>query len=423
MLDIKFIRENPDLVKKNMKKKFQDPKVVDDFLSHDKNLRLLKKKIDDLRSERNKLSEQINKAKKQGKEADGFLMQAKNIPIKIKDLEKEKQRSEQVFNELLVQIPNIIHDSVPLGKDENENKEIKKWGAIPKFDFPIKNHVDICEDLGIADFEASAETTGHGFYFLEGDLAMLNQALIRFAIDFMHKKGYHYIETPLMLKNQVLAASLDTEEFARTIYELKDDDLALIGTAEYSLLARYMGTTFLEKELPKKVFSYSMCFRKEIGSHGINEKGLWRTHQFNKVEQVIFCAPEDSYKMYDELLKNSEEIMQALNLPYRVLEMCSGDLAPWKAKSADVEVWRSTTKDYGEVMSLSNCTDYQVRDLNIRLDRKGKREVVHALNNTALATSRIMVAILEHYQNKDGSVAIPKVLVPYMNGIKKIVKK
>ena len=423
MLDIKFIRENPDLVKKNMKKKFQDPKVVDDFLSHDKNLRLLKKKIDDLRSERNKLSEQINKAKKQGKEADGFLMQAKNIPIKIKDLEKEKQRSEQVFNELLVQIPNIIHDSVPLGKDENENKEIKKWGAIPKFDFPIKNHVDICEDLGIADFEASAETTGHGFYFLEGDLAMLNQALIRFAIDFMHKKGYHYIETPLMLKNQVLAASLDTEEFARTIYELKDDDLALIGTAEYSLLARYMGTTYLEKELPRKVFSYSMCFRKEIGSHGINEKGLWRTHQFNKVEQVIFCAPEDSYKMYDELLKNSEEIMQALNLPYRVLEMCSGDLAPWKAKSADVEVWRPTTKDYGEVMSLSNCTDYQVRDLNIKLDREGRREVVHALNNTALATSRIMVAILEHYQNKDGSVTIPKVLVPHMNGIKKIAKR
>lgn len=423
MLDIKFIRENPDLVKKNMEKKFLDTKVVDDFLRHDKNLRLLKKKIDDLRSERNKVSEQINKAKKEGKEVDGLVMQAKNIPIKIKDLEKQLQRDENVINSLLIQIPNIIHDSVPLGKDESENKEIKKWGAIPKFDFPIKNHVDICEDLGIADFEASARTTGNGFYFLEGELGLLNQALIRFAIDFMYKKGYNYIETPLMLKKQVLLASLDIEEFAKTIYELKDDDLALIGTAEYSLLARYMGATFLEKDLPLKVFSYSMCFRKEIGSHGINEKGLWRTHQFNKVEQVIFCRPEESYKMYDELLKNSEEIMQALNLPYRVLEMCSGDLAAWKAKSADVEVWRPTTKDYGEVMSLSNCTDYQVRDLNIRLDRKGQREVVHALNNTVLATSRLMVAILEHCQNKDGSVTIPRVLVPYMSDIKKIAKK
>ncbi|KYK26294.1 serine--tRNA ligase [Euryarchaeota archaeon SM23-78] len=423
MLDIKFIRENPDLVKKNMKKKFQDPKVVDDFLEIDEQWRKLRGEIDNLRHERNKISEDINKAKKAGKDVKSLVKKAKAIPDKIKKTEEKQAKLEKQLMALLPKIPNIIHESVPIGRDETQNKVIKNWGKIVNFDFPVKSHVEICESLGIADFEASAKTTGNGFYFLEGELALLNQALIRFALDFMHKKGYYYIETPLMLKNRVLAASLDTEEFARTIYELKDEDLALIGTAEYSLLARYIGTTFTQKDLPKKVYSYSMCFRKEIGSHGINEKGLWRTHQFNKVEQVIFCASEDSYKMYDELLKNSEEIMQALNLPYRVLEMCSGDLAPWKAKSADIEVWRPTTRDYGEVMSLSNCTDYQVRDLNIKLDRQGKREVVHALNNTALATSRIMVAILENYQNKDGTIKVPKMLVPYMNGIKVIGKK
>ncbi|MBW2990773.1 serine--tRNA ligase [Candidatus Woesearchaeota archaeon] len=423
MLDIKFIRENPDLIKKNLKKKFQDPKVVDDFLKTDAEWRKLRAKIDTLRHERNKISEEINKAKKAGKNVKALVKKAKSIPGDIKKAEEKQVKIEKQMLSLLPKIPNIIHESVPIGKNEKENKVIKKWGKLPKFDFPIKNHVQICEELGIADFEASAKTSGHGFYFLEGELGLLNQALIRFALDFMQKKGYHYIETPLMLKKPILSASLDTQEFANTIYEIKDEDLALIGTTEYALLARYIGTTFLEKDLPKKVYSYSMCFRREIGSHGINEKGLWRTHQFNKVEQVILCVPEDSYKMYDELLKNSEEIMQKLDLPYRVLEMCSGDLAPWKTKSADIEVWRPTTKNYGEVMSLSNCTDYQVRDLNIKLDRQGRREVVHALNNTALATSRIMVAILEHHQNKDGSITIPKALRHYMGGIKVIGKK
>ncbi|MBU1198404.1 MAG: serine--tRNA ligase [Nanoarchaeota archaeon] len=423
MLDIKFIRENPALCKDNMKKKFQDPKVVDDFLKTDEQWRKLRAEIDTLRHDRNKISEEINKAKKAGKDVKAIVKKAKDIPNIIKKNEEKQAKLQKQLLPLLAKIPNIMHESVPIGKDDTQNPEIKKWGKPPKFSFPIKNHVEICESLGIADFEASAKSSGNGFYYLEGDLALLNQALIRFAVDFMQKKGYYYIETPIMLKNEILAASLDTEEFAKTIYEVKDEGLALIGTAEYSLLARYTGATFLEKDLPKKVFSYSMCFRKEIGSHGINEKGLWRTHQFNKVEQVIFCAPEDSYKMYDELLKNSEEIMQTLDLPYRVIEICSGDLAAWKTKSADVEVWRPTTKEYGEVMSLSNCTDYQVRNLNIRVDRQGKRELVHALNNTALATSRIMVAILENFQNKDGTVTVPKALVPYMPGKIKIIGK
>ena len=423
MLSAKFVRENPDVCKENMKKKFLDPKVVDEFLKHDKVLRSKKQNIDLLRSNRNKLSEDINKAKKEGKDIKSILAEVKSIPDKIKKLEEDYFHVEEICNQKLAGIHNIMHKSVPVGKDESKNPTIKEWGKKKEFSFPIKNHVELCEELGVADFESSAQTSGNGFYFLHGSLALLNQALIRFAIDFMAKKGYEYVETPLMLKKEVLSASLNTEEFAQTIYEVDGEDLALIGTAEYSLLARYSGSTFTETDLPKKVFSYSMCFRKEIGSHGINEKGLWRTHQFNKVEQVILCKPEESYKLYGELMKNSEEILQALKLPYRIIEICSGDLAAWKTKSADLEVWRPTTKEYGEVMSLSNCTDYQVRDLNIKLDRKGQVEIVHALNNTALATSRIMVAIIENYQQKDGSVVIPDVLVPYMPGnIKKMSK-
>jgi len=280
--------------------------------------------------------------------------------------------------------------------------------------------VEICEDLDIADFDISSDVSGNGFYYLKNELAILNQALIRFTIDFMRKKKYEYIETPLMLRKSIFAE--DTATFAQSIYEIKDEDTALIGTAEHALLAMHINQVFREKDLPKKYFAYSMCFRKEIGAHGINEKGLWRTHQFNKVEQFIFCTPEDSEALYEELLANSENILKELELPYRVIELCTGDLATWKHRSHDLEVWRPTTKSYGEIMSLSNLTDYQARDLNIKFRRKDHNEVVHTLNNTALASSRIMVAILENNQNKDGSINIPKVLHKY-TGFKKIEKK
>ncbi len=424
MLSIKFVRENPDLCKENMKKKGLDHKIVDDFLKKDSDWRKLRGSIDSLRAERNKVSEEINKAKKAGKDAKKFIEKAKSIPKEIKSFEEKQETIQKKMIDLLTKIPNIMHKSVPLGKDDSDNPEIKKWGKPKRFGFPIKNHVELCEELGIADFESSAGTSGNGFYFIEGELALLNQALIRFTIDFMHKKGYKYIETPLMVKESFITAAADKETLKDSIYYLKDEDLCLIGTSEHSILARYSGKTFTENNLPLKMFSYSMCFRREIGSHGINEKGLWRTHQFNKIEQFIFCSQEESYKYYDELLNNSEEILQELKLPYRIIEICSGDLAAWKAKSADIEVWRPTIKDYGEIMSLSNCTDYQANDLNIRLNRKGNRETIHTLNNTALATSRIMVAILENYQEKDGSITIPEVLVQYMLGkIKKIAKK
>jgi len=316
-----------------------------------------------------------------------------------------------------------MHESVPLGKDDSENVELRKVGEIKEFNFPVKNHVEILEDLGLVDFETSAKVSGNGFYFLKGNLGLLNQALIRFTIDFMSSKGYTYIEPPLMLHKEVLDAAMDTVSFADTIYSINGEDLNLIGTSEHALLGLHTNEAINENELPKKYFSYSMCFRKEIGSHGINEKGLWRTHQFNKVEQFIFCKPEDSYKYYDELLSNSEEIFQKLGLPYRVIECCSGDLATWKAKSADIEVYRPTTKNYGEVTSLTNCTDFQARGLMIRVVyNSGERAILHTLNNTAVATSRALVAIIENYQNEDGSINVPEALKPYMNGLEVIRK-
>ncbi|MDO8459663.1 MAG: serine--tRNA ligase [Nanoarchaeota archaeon] len=426
MIDIKLIRENPDFVKDNIKKKFQTDKVplVDKIKKKDEEWRKLKTEVDNLRAERNKVSKEINEAKKSGKSVTVLMKRAKEIPDKIKEKEETMAKLEKEIEENLKQIPNIISSKTPIGKDESENKEIKKSGAIHKFNFPIKTHVEILENLEVADFDASARVSGNGFYYLKGDLALLNQALIRFAIDLISKKGYTYIEPPLMLNEKSIYASMDKKAIESSVYSIKGEDLHLIGTAEQSLLAMHADQSIVESELPKKYFAYSMCFRKEVGSHGINEKGLWRTHQFNKVEQFVFCKPEDSEKIYDELLKNSEEILDKLELPYRVLEICSGDLADWKFRSADLEVYRPTTKAYGEVMSLSNCTDYQARKLGIKyIDKKGNKGFLHTLNDTAIATSRIMVTIIENYQQKDGSIKVPDALVPYMNGVKIIQKK
>ena len=426
MIDIKLIRENPELVKENIRRKFQDEKLilVDNVKKLDEEWRKFKYKEDNLRSERNRISEDINELKKSKKDAKNEIKKAKEIPEKILRLQDKRKKLEEDIRKNLYNIPNIIHKSVPIGKDENDNVEIKKVGKIPKFDFKIRNHVEIGEKLGILDFINSAKVSGKGFYYLKKDLALLNQALIRFSIDFMSKKGYEYIESPLMLHEREIYASMDKKTIEESVYSIEKEDLNLIGTSEQSLLAMHSRDTFSESELPKKYFSYSMCFRKEIGAHGINERGLWRTHQFNKIEQFIFCKPEDSENLYDELLKNSEEILKKLELPYKVLEICSGELSNWKYRSSDIEVYRATIKDYGEVASLSNCTDYQARKLNIRsIDKKGNRRILHTLNDTALATSRIMVAIMENNQQKDGSIKIPKVLIPYMNGKKKIEKK
>jgi seryl-tRNA synthetase len=421
MLDIKLIREQPDLVKENLKRRNQPEKtqLVDKILKIDAEWRKLKGKSDDVRASRNTVSKDISDAKKAGKPIDALMKKAKQIPEELLAIEQEMIKVESQVNETLLQLPNIVSKETPAGTSAAENKEIHKGGKMPKFDFPIKTHVELAEKLGIADFDAAARVAGNGFYYLKGELALLNQALLRFVMDFLVKKGYTYIETPLMLREKAIFASMDKGAIEQSVYSIKDEDLHLIGTAEQSLLAMHTDQTIPEWELPKKYFSYSMCFRKEVGSHGINDKGLWRTHQFNKIEQFVFCTPEQSETLYDELMENSKEILELLELPYHVIEICMGDLASWKYRSADLEVWRPTTKAYGEVMSLTNCTDYQARKLGIKcLNKQGEKRVLHTLNDTALATSRAMVAILENNQNKDGSVNVPKALYPYMHGIK-----
>ncbi len=426
MIDIKLIRENPALVKENIRKKSQNEKIrlVDEVLLADVKVRELMAEAQSLRRKRNELSESINRLKKEGKDVAEILAEVKNIPEQIKAIEEKQREAEERIQDALFQIPNIISSHVPQGKSDADNAEIKKGGKIRTFSFPVKNHIELLEGFGIADWDASARVSGTGFYYLKGDLALLDQALIRFAIEFMAKKGYEYIEPPLMLNEKSIFASMDKKAIEQSVYSVRDEDLHLIGTSEQAVLAMHSGDTIPESALPKRYYSYSMCFRKEIGAHGINEKGLWRTHQFNKVEQFIFCAPEDSERLYDELMQNSEEILQALEIPYRVIEICTADLADWKFRSADLEVWRPVLNAYGEVMSLSNCTDYQARKLNIRcVDKQGNKRVVHTLNDTALATSRIMVAIIENNQNEDGSITIPKALRPYMMGKEKIEKK
>ncbi len=422
MLDIKLVREHPDKVKDSEKKRGNDIKNVDKVLNYDKKWRAALKDVEKLKHTRNVVSQEINQAKKKKDEktAKKKIADMQKVAADIKKTEEEVSKILEKRNKILSQLGNILHREVPKGKDDSDNKELRKVGTKPKGKF--KNHVELCEDLNLADFDASAETSGNGFYFLKGSLALLNQALIQFAIDFMHKKGYTYIEPPLMLRHEVLGAAVDVDEFKNTIYSIKDEDLALIGTSEHALLGLHSKEAFQETELPKKYFSYTMCFRKEIGAHGINEKGLWRTHQFNKVEQFIFCKPKESERLFNELLANSEGLLKELKLPYRVIELCAGDLSAWKHRSYDLEVWRPTTKEYGEIMSLSNCTDYQARKLGIKVVGKEGREVVHTLNNTAIATSRIMVAILENYQTSKGTVKVPKVLLPYMHGIQELKK-
>jgi seryl-tRNA synthetase len=425
MLDIKFIREHPDIVRENIKKKGLEDRlsILDSLLKIDVQWRAEKKLLDDTRKERNAISEGINAAKKAKDEAKAaeLLAQAKAIPEKVKKIEETALTLETEMNILLLKIPNLIAPEVPKGKDASENVEIKKKGIIRSFDFPVKNHVELLEALNLINWNASARVAGSGFYYLKGDLALLNQALLRFTIEKMAEKGYIYIEPPLMLTEQAIFASMDKAAIEQSVYSIQGENLHLIGTAEQSLLALHAEDAIPESELPKKYYSYTMCFRKEVGAHGINEKGLWRTHQFNKVEQFVFCKPEDSIELYDELMQNSEDILDALELPYRIIELCTGDLSDWKYRSADFEVWRPTTESYGEIMSLSNCTDYQARKLDIKcVDKHGNRRVLHTLNNTAMATSRIMVAIIENYQNPDGSITIPKVLQKYMSG-KKVI--
>ncbi len=425
MLDIKLIRETPDLVRKNLerRKDKEKLKLLDEILAIDKTWRQLKHDEDQLRKQRNELSSKINDAKKQGKDVKKIIDEAKKIPDLIKVSEEKRKDLEVQIQKKLYSIPNLMHDSVPYGKDDSENVELKKVGKPKKYDFQLLPHQEIAERLGVADFERSAKISGSGFYFMKGDLALLNQALIRFAIDSLVKKNYTYVEPPLMMNKEAYETGVSFEDFENVMYKLEGEDKYMIATAEHPLLAQFKDEVFEEENLPIKMVGYSVCFRREVGSRGIDTKGFFRTHQFNKVEQIIVCAPEDSCKYHEELQKNAEELYEALELPFRVVNICTGDLGYFASKKYDVETWMPRQKEYKETGSNSNYTDYQARRANIRLHKRKDNSFVHVhtLNNTALATSRILVAILENYQNKDGSVTIPKVLRPYMLGKEKIV--
>ncbi len=425
MIDINIVRENPKLVKENIKKKFQENKLllVDEVIKKDTEWRKLKGEADSLRAERNKISKQVSELKKAGKSADAVLKKAQKIPEQIDIIEKKCAALETAIQEILIQLPNIMHSSVLIGKSEKENKEIKAYGKKPKFDFPIKNHVELGESLGVLDFNSSAQTSGNGFYYLQGDLALLNQALIRFGIDTMVKKEFQYVETPLMLHSSIINNVTDLHDQKNMIYKIEGEDLYLIGTSEHALIGRYIDTILQEKSLPLKETSYSICFRKEVGSHGIDERGIYRTHQFNKIEMITICKPEESMKLFEEMKNITIEIFSSLGLPIRILAICSGDLGDLKHIQVDIEAWSPRKQEYFELGSCSNLTESQAKLLKIRVDGKNGRYTPHTLNNTAIATSRAMVAILENYQQKDGTVKIPDVLVPYMHGKKVIGKK
>lgn len=427
MLDIKLVREHPDIIKKNLIKRRDKEKIkwVDNLLKFDKKRRELIEEVNKLRHKRNVVTLEIAKLKKKGKDVSKKLEEIKGIPKKIKKLEEEKESCEKKTREILMRLPNILHESVPIGKDEKDNVEIKRWGKPPKFDFKAKNHLEIALDLGLIDPERAAKVAGAGFFYLREELVLLDLAIQRFAIDFLRKRGYKLIEPPFMINRKAYEGMIDLNDFETITYKVEKEDLYLIATAEHPLGAMFMNEVFNKKDLPLKFIGVSPCFRKEIGAHGKYTKGLFRMHQFNKVEQFIFCLPEQSWELLEELQKNCEDLYQALGLHYRVVDVCTGDIGTIAAKKYDTEVWMVDGK-FREIGSNSNCTDYQARRLNIRFrEKEGQSPIgfVHTLNNTALATSRTMIAILEQFQQKDGSVVIPKVLRPYMNGIEKLVKK
>jgi seryl-tRNA synthetase len=426
MIDINLIREHPDLVKKNIEKKNQQDKLplVDKILKLDQDWRKSKTEGDDLRAQRNNLSKEVAEAKKANKPAESILKKAKTLPKKLETNEAKTKKLEKELSELVEQIPNIMHKSVPLGESDKNNKVLQKFGTIKKFTHEVKGHVELAENLGMADFDSSAKTSGNGFYYLQGDLALLNQALLKFATDKMVAEGFTYVETPLLLRTNIISRVTDLHDQENMIFKLDNADLALIGTSEHSLISRYLDQLIHEKDLPILQTSYSMCFRKEIGSHGIDEKGLFRTHQFNKIEMISICKPEESMDYFEKFKKISTDIFTDLEIPIQVIAICSGDLGDLKHIQVDIEAWSPRRKAYIEVQSCSNLTEAQARKLNIRgIDRHGERFTPHTLNNTAIATSRALVAFLENHQNEDGTITIPDALVPYMNGKKIIGKK
>lgn len=426
MIDPKLIRENPEFVKENLKKR-GDPavlKLVDEFLRIDKKKRELETKINKLRHERNEAARKVAELKRKGKGAKKEIEKIAKITKDIEKLGRKMEKYKQQLEEILYKIPNLLHESVPFGKDEHDNVEIRRWGSPPQFDFQPKGHLELALQLDLIDRERAAKVAGRGFYYLKGKLVLLDLALIRFTIDELMKKGYRLIEPPFMMNEQAYRGVEDFEFIRDQAYKIEGYDLFLIGTAEHPIAAMFMNETLLKEQLPMKFIGISPCFRKEVGAHGKYTKGLYRMHHFNKVEMFVFCLPEQSWQLFEQVQKDAEELYQKLGLHYRVVNVCTGDIGYKAAKKYDIEVWMADGK-FREAGSNSNCTDYQARALNIKYrEKEGKPPAgfVHMINSTAIATSRTMIAIMEQYQQRDGTIKIPKVLWKY-TGFKEIVKE
>ena len=427
MLDIKFVRANPDAVKENIRKKFQDEKLplVDEVIAFDEEYREAKTKADTLRGERNALSKQIGGLMAQGKkdEAEQVKARAAEMGKEIEELEARETDLEAKIKERMMVIPQMIDPSVPIGKDDSENVELEKFGEPVVPDYEIPHHVDIMESLDGIDLDSARRTSGAGFYYLKGDIARLHSAILSYGRDFMIDRGFTYFIPPYMIRGNVVTGVMSFAEMDNMMYKIEGEDLYLIGTSEHSMIGKFIGQILEKDELPQTLTSYSPCFRKEVGAHGIEERGVYRIHQFEKQEMIVVCEPEDSPMWFNKLWQNTVDFFRSMDIPVRTLECCSGDLADLKVKSLDVEAWSPRQQKYFEVGSCSNLGDAQARRLGIRIHGKDGNYFAHTLNNTCVAPPRMLIAFLENHLQADGTVTIPEVLRPYMGGKDKLVPK
>ena len=427
MLDMKFVRENPELVKENIKKKFQDEKLplVDQVIELDERRRAAMTKADELRANRNKLSKEIGAFMAQGKKEEGMALRQKvaDQAKELEELTKEANELNEQVTKIMMTIPNIIDPSVPIGKDDSENVEVERFGEPVVPDFEVPYHTDIMERFDGIDLDAARKVAGNGFYYLMGDIARLHSAVISYARDFMIDRGFTYCVPPFMIRSNVVTGVMSFAEMDAMMYKIEGEDLYLIGTSEHSMIGKFIDTITPESELPKTLTSYSPCFRKEKGAHGIEERGVYRIHQFEKQEMIVVCKPEESKMWFDKLWQNTVDLFRSLDIPVRTLECCSGDLADLKVKSVDVEAWSPRQKKYFEVGSCSNLSDAQARRLKIRVKGEHGNYLAHTLNNTVVAPPRMLIAFLENNLQADGSVLVPKALQPYMGGTERLVPK
>jgi len=415
MLDPKIIKEKPQIIRDMLKARSVEFNF-DELIDSDQKRREFILKTDELRKKKNQIASTISQKKKSGEDTSSILAEMKNISEELAKLEASQEEIEKKYSSLALTIPNLIHESVPIGKDETANREIKKWGKIPEFDFKISDHIDISENLDLVDLERAAKVAGARFYYLKNDLVRLNQSLIHYALDFLAEKNYSLIQPPYMINRQSMEGAIIADDFEEVIYKIENEDLYMIGTSEHAMAAMYSDEIIEGKDLPLRYAGVSPCFRKEAGAHGRDQKGIFRVHQFDKIEQFVFARPEESWKEHERMLSVAEDFYQNLEIPYKVMLLSSGDMGKVSAKTYDIDAWMAGQNTYREIVSCSNCLDYQARRLKIRFREKTNEETqyLHTLNSTLVATSRVLVSIMENFQTKDGHIVVPKVLQKYM---------